>query len=88
MKDRNGKTLRVGDLVAYHVDGRVRGEPEALRIVAISNDIKYIKTWKAHSMDQPPYALLEKTEDEYNERKLEAPFFSIELRKLEIEDLI
>ena len=88
MIDRNGKTVRVGDIVEYYVEGKEENkDTDTFVVKAIKTDNSEIPGYASNSeaRDTAPYALLFSEEDDV---LLEAPFFPYEIRKLEIEELI
>ena len=88
MKDMQGKTIRVGDVVEYLIGGREHSKEHGLFIVkAIKTDNSEIPKYasNAESRDTAPYAILFDTQEN---KLLAPPFFPYEILKPEIEDLI
>lgn len=86
MKDRNGNTVKVGYLVRYHYQGDAWPEHQLFKVVQINTDLEYLKDFPEDAANfDPPYAILK---DMNTAETLTPPFFSHEIQRLEIEELI
>lgn len=86
MLDKNSNIVKVGHVVRYHYEGNDKPDPGLLKVVRISCDLDYLKYYGQYEKHcTTPYAILREMDSGVT---LNPPFFSHEISKPEIEELI